>query len=404
LNLAQRPLWHVSVLKAALLSPTACWLSKCALVLGIGYLFVPVDLIPDRIPVVGHFDEAGFLFGGIVLARIFVPSEFLDRSGQPPRTWLPHLPRGAMPNFFLVGAPQMGTTSLFAALGRHPGVFCCPVKEPNYFSFDLTRRDDALERAQRDGLLIDGPLARILEPPRVGLTTDYQVYLDLFAGWSGQKAIGEASTSYLSSAVAAREIASVAPEARIIIVLRDPVQRSHSDYLTQVEFGHDPGSFRQVVDAEVERIRNGDVVGRGIVASSLYAPQIARYLDHFPRQQILFLLFEDLLADPRRTLELVFEHIGVDPTPARDIELGWENRSGMRRWARRNQTLRGPGPRSTLFRMLPRAVRHGLRPLFHVSNPPLPARPSVPAALEALFRADIARTSRLIGRDLSRWG
>lgn len=227
-RLYRQAVGHFVVLRAALFSPRACWISKCALIIGISYLFVPIDLIPDRIPIFGHFDEAGFLLGGFVLARVLVPTTFLEEQlGLPPR----HLLRG--PNFFIVGAPKAGTTSLFEALAQHEDVFCCPVKEPNYFTIDLAAQEKSTGTADRERPLIRGRPTSLLEPPRVGLTTDYRAYLDLFHGWKGQRAIGEASTDYLSSVFAARQIAAIAPEARIIIILRDPVARSYADYLMQ---------------------------------------------------------------------------------------------------------------------------------------------------------------------------
>jgi hypothetical protein len=399
-RLYQQALGHLVVLRAALLSPKACWISKCALILGIAYLFVPIDLIPASTygPIVGHFDEASFLLGGFVLARVLVPTTFLEeRLGLKLRQLL----RG--PNFFIVGAPKAGTTSLFEALAHHEDVFCCPVKEPSYFALDLAVQQEPAGIAGRERPLIRGRPTSLLEPPRVGLTTDYDAYLDLFHDWKGQRAIGEASTDYLSSVVAARQIATAAPEARIIIILRDPVARSYADYLMQKQIGHDPGSFEQAVAAELKRLSKGAGEVRGIVASSLYAPQIRRYLEHFPRQQILFLLFDELIAEPQRTLEIVFRHLSVDPAVAATITLGRENQSRVPRFDRLNRVLLASGRKSTLLRAVPRPIRHRLRPLYYVRGRPPPLSPTVADSLRALFHDDILETAALTGRDLSRW-
>ncbi len=399
-RLYQQAVSHLVVLRAALLSPSACWISKCALIVGISYLFVPIDLIPARTygPIVGHFDEAGFLLGGFVMARVLVPTIFLEELlGLNLRQLL------RAPNFFIVGAPKAGTTSLFNALAHHEDVFCCPIKEPNYFGLDLAAQQESAGVAGRERPLIRGRTTSLLEPPRVGLTTDYGAYLDLFHDWKGQRAIGEASTDYLSSAVAAQQIAAVAPEARIIIILREPVARSYADYLMQKQIGHDLGSFEQAVAAELKRLSKGAGETRGIVTSSLYAPQIRRYLEHFPRRQILFLLFDELIAEPERTLEIVFRHLSVDPAVAAKISLGWENQSRMPRFDRLNRMLLDSGLKSTLLRAVPRPVRHRLRPLYYIRGRPPSLSPIAADPLRALFRGDIVETAALIGRDLSHW-
>lgn len=298
----------------------------------------------------------------------------------------------AIPNFFIVGAAKCGTTSLFAALAKHPDVFCCPVKEPNYFAFDLTSQTETVTKARREGAIIEGATARFIEPPRVGMTLDYEVYLDLFRSWRGERAIGEASTSYLTSGIAARELARLVPQARIIIVLRDPIPRIYSDYLMQVQTGRRVGSFREVIMGAPET-----------VIGSLYAPNIRRYLAHFPREQLLFLLFEELIAEPQRTLATVFRHIGVDPGAADDVELGWENKSRQPRFAGLNRMFFGTGLKSTVLRAVPRPIRHRLRPLYYSRHEPPPLSAEDRGLLLTLLGDDIAETATLIRRDLSHW-
>ncbi len=158
-----------------------------------------------------------------------------------------------MPNFFIVGAARCGTTSLFEAIAQHPDIFCCPVKEPNYFAFDFVRRPEVLANARRQGCLIDKHFDFTLAPPRVAFTIDESAYHDLFRGWKGQSAIGEASTTYLPSRIAPREIAAFQPDARIIVLLRNPIARTLSDYRMHVQNGHDTGSFSQFIAEEQKR-------------------------------------------------------------------------------------------------------------------------------------------------------
>ncbi len=306
-------------------------------------------------------------------------------------------------NFFIVGAARCGTTSLFQALSRHRDIYCCPVKEPNYFAFDITAQRATLEEARRQGVLIDRPLATILAPPRVAITTDYDAYLRLFASWNGEKAVGEASTSYLPSEVAALEIARRFPAARIIIVLRDPLARAHSEYLMHRQLGRAIGPFREAIRPELEDIERGFPGARGMVFCSLYARQVRRYLEQFPREQILFLLFEEMISNPRLVLERVFLHLGVDPEPSRHVRLNWENKSRQSRFPSLDRFLLRTGNRTRLLRAFPRPVRRRMRALFYAAREPAPADIDEQDILLKLFRDDIKATSALINRDLSQW-
>jgi hypothetical protein len=167
----------------------ACFSAQAALLIGIAYQFAPIDLIPNRIPVVGHADEFAFLLSGFLLARRLAP----------PLRRACNRVRAIVPTFFIVGAARCGTTSLFDALGEHPDVFCCPVKEPNHFATELRERPWVIESARRRGVLIEPGSAALTVRPRVAITPDYDMYLRLFEDWEGQSAVGEASTAYLMS-------------------------------------------------------------------------------------------------------------------------------------------------------------------------------------------------------------
>ncbi len=309
----------------------------------------------------------------------------------------------AVPNFFIVGAARCGTTSLFEALSHHADIYCCPVKEPNYFAFDLTAERGTIEDARRQGVLINRPLRTVLAPPRVAVTTDYCAYLHLFSQRSGEKAIGEASTSYLPSRVAAKEIAARFPAARIVIVLRDPVARAHSEYLMHRQLGRAIGTFREAVRPELDELARGATGVRGMVLSGFYSPQVRRYLAHFRREQILFLLFDDLVRAPRRALERVLCHLGVDPLPAREIPIGWENRSRVPRFAGLNRLAERTGKRTSLLRIIPRPIRRGMRSLFYAPLTPLAVEEDDRRTLLDIFRDDITATARLTSLDLSHW-
>jgi hypothetical protein len=325
-----------------------------------------------------------------VISKLYENSLFLKRIWSP-HDAVPPLKAGladarAMPNFFIVGAARCGTTSLFDALGQHPDVFCCPVKEPNFFATELAERPHVVESARRRGVLLAPGMASLAVLPRVAITLDYDTYLSLFSGWAGQRAVGEASTAYLMSPRAAAEIARRRPDGRIIVVLRHPVERARSEAQMHAQLGREEGG------------------GPDVIAASLYAPQVRRFLEAFPREQILFLRFENMLAEPAATLKRVFRHIGVDPEAAAGITLRHENKSRQVRFEGFNRMLFRSGLRGVLAHILPASLRRAIARRYYKTAPASPdAGTADPAISLALFRADIEETGRLIGEDLSAW-
>ena len=115
------------------------------------------------------------------------------------------------PNFYIVGAPKAGTTSMYEYLKNVPGIYMSAIKEPNYFSINTVPDNHP-----------------VLKPIR-----DKMKYLSLFDDVTNEKIIGEASPDYLPDPDAPHLIHQVAPHAHIVIILRDPVERAFSDYLRE---------------------------------------------------------------------------------------------------------------------------------------------------------------------------
>ena len=374
--------------------------SQAALVIGFSYLFVPIDLIPDRTPFVGHLDEIGILVIGFVAAHMLLPSSEKSKRStaiRPARDTRRASAR-VVPSFFMVGAPRCGTTSLFSALGHHPDVFCCPVKEPNHFATDRNARPAVIASALRRGALLTAGSPGMEVLPRVATTPDFDIYLQLFDGWAGEHAVGEASTSYLLSETAAEEIARRRPDAKIIVVLRQPVDRARSEYMMHAQLGRKIGST-DPHGAAIGGYNDQDAISlSAIIAASLYAPQIERYLRVFDRSQVLFLRFEDLAGAPAETLRTVFVHLGVDPGQGAGLSLSQQNQSRAVRFPLLNQVLFKSGLRDVILHALPASLRRRLARRYYA--PKAAVLPEIPLDV---FRADIAATALLTGLDLSGW-
>ncbi len=375
--------------------------SQVALTIGVAYLFVPIDLIPDRTPVIGHVDELAFLVVGFVAAHKLVPPRKAIRQVGKVDSLAPKPASSVrvVPNFFIVGAPRCGTTSLFDTMSRHPDVFCCPVKEPNHFAIDRNTNPHVIASAVRRGVLLTEGAAGMAVLPRVATTPDYETYLSLFNGWTGQHAVGEASTFYLMSEVAPAEIARRRPDARIIVVLRQPVERAQSEYLMHAQLGRTMGSLDSI-DAVLPNPADGEgaIKSRTIIETSLYAPQIERYLHAFAREQMLFLRFEDVVHNPSDVLRRVYQHIGVDPDFSVETNLSHQNQTRSVRFPALNRLLFRSGLRDVILHGLPSPVRKLLAKRYYGTG--ARTRPTLPLDL---FRTDIAKTERLTGLDLSAW-
>jgi hypothetical protein len=205
------------------------------------------------------------------------------------------------PDFFIVGHPKSGTTALSLMLMRHPQMLM-PVKEPRFFSPDLRSRFRLpASRARADTL--DG-------------------YLSIFAGASPEQRIGDASTAYLKSAVAASRIAAVKPDARIIAVLREPASFLRSFHLQLLHnYVESEKDFQRAIELEGAR-RSGKHIPRLSQSPQtlLYSDHV-RYVEHlrryyavFPPEQVMVLIYDDFRKDNAATVRKVLRFLDVDDT------------------------------------------------------------------------------------------
>jgi len=182
---------------------------------------------------------------------------------------------GTMPNFLVIGAMKAGTTSLYHYLREHPDVFMASIKETDFFASG-------------------GNWHR-------GLGW----YRKQFEGSDGATAVGEASTAYTKHPVVAgvpERIAATIPSCRLIYVLREPVERIRSHYQHRVAVGTERAPLAEAVFTEPVYL-----------TCSRYAAQVERYLECFPREQLLLITSEELRSSRRETMHTVFAFLGVDP-------------------------------------------------------------------------------------------
>lgn len=219
------------------------------------------------------------------------------------------------PNFFLIGAVKSGSTSLYYYLNEHPDIYMSPIKEPHYFSH--TDMDFSEFRPKIKERISFFDQRKYLQSSMKKLVhraylTSWVDYVQLFKNVKNETAIGEASTSYLWSASAAKEIKDKIPEAKIIFILRNPIERTFSHYLMDLKNGLTSRDFLQALteDNLVETPTWGK--NSMYLETGMYAKQVKRYMELFPETQYKFILFDDFVSQPMSVIKEVYRFLGVD--------------------------------------------------------------------------------------------
>jgi hypothetical protein len=203
----------------------------------------------------------------------------------------------ALPDFFIAGVPKAGTTALHSALARHPDLYLSSVKEPKFFLTDGPPPADG------------GPGDAKTYREHVWRRTDYEALFDSAPAGVPK---GESTPFYLYSRDAQRRIKALIPGARLIIVLRDPVERAHSNWAHMWSAGLDPcGDFIEACEREPARISAGWADFWRYTALGKYGEQLQHLYELFPREQVLVFRYRELIEDPVRTLDAVCAFLGV---------------------------------------------------------------------------------------------
>lgn len=292
------------------------------------------------------------------------------------------------PDFFIVGAFKSGTTALYEYLRQHPDVFLPFLKEPHFFGEDLTHHYGRMNLDE---------------------------YLALFRGARQGQQVGEASTWYLYSTSAAREIAEFTPDAKIIVLLRNPIDVMYAQH-SQLRFRADETltDFDRALEAESARRRGVGLPPPPVRPETLFyrrsvhfADQLERYFDVFGRERVHVALFDDLVADTPAVYHGVVEFLGIDST-FRPNFIAYNENKRVRYGAIQRLIYNPPG-------LLLGAIHHVRRyPLAHrlrdtvmrMNSRPQKRQSMVPALraqLVAEFAPEIDRLSRMLDRDLSAW-
>lgn len=294
-----------------------------------------------------------------------------------------------LPNFLVVGAAKCGTTSVHHYLRQHPEIFVPERKELHYFAYP------EMERNSR------GPGDAKILPLACGTREAYEA---CFAS-AATTAVGEVCPSYFYYLEAARRIQAELDSARIIVLLRCPVQKAFSQYMHLVRANRETMAFPEALLAEPERIaRRWSAMWR-YAEGSLYADRLERYLRTFGPERVKVLLFQDFVRDPTAVLQEMFEFVGVDPT-FRVRPLAARNPGGRPRSRVLADLVVKPNPVvAAARRLLPPRVTDRVKAVLMRINTGKKGtmEPEAAEFLTRFFRRDVARVERLLGRSLETW-
>ena len=287
------------------------------------------------------------------------------------------------PNFFIIGAPKCGTTSIAAWLSAHPSIFMATPKEPHYFSSDI---------------------------PVCAAIRDASAYEQLFQAATHQHiAVGEASTTYLRSRVAVSSILQCTPEAKFVVCLRNPVEMVASAHMQLVKGGRESEYSLSRAWALQHARRQGKSLPVGEHAEAFqYGPlcllgeQLERVYQFVEPCRVHVLFLEDVKVNASREYRKLLNFLGVHDDGRTSFPP-----MNPREAPRIRSLVRAIRFLSLVKHNLGLHAKTGLGDMFHRANrrsdPPSVSDPALNRELRAYFAADIKKLSALTSRDLTNW-
>lgn len=303
------------------------------------------------------------------------------------------------PNLFIVGQPKSGTTALHQFLGQHPEIYMSSIKEPHFFCADFHLESDRAYGKQR--------------------FYDFRsesAYLQLFSKAKNVKIVGESSTNYLYSQVAAEKIYNFNPDAKIIIVLREPAQFLYSLHSHYVKFTEEnEPDFLTALALETKRQQEEALSPRVTSPSYLYYSQrvqyyqqLKRYRDRFKPEQIKVIIFEEFKSANERIFSEILEFLGVESnfTP----EYAAINVNKEVKFKAINNLINNPVAKSISKNLLSQEFNDFVRDniveklLWHQA-PKATMPEEIKLQLKQQYQPEVAKISDLLQLDLlSKWG
>lgn len=291
-------------------------------------------------------------------------------------------------DFFVIGVARGGTTSLYNYLQQHPEVFLPAVKECNYFS-EVESLDKEVYLNPEKG-----------KEYHMKIIQSEAVYNNLFVEASAFQKKGEVSPSYLWDTTTAKRIYDYNKDAKLIVTLRNPIERAYSHYLMHYHTGYDKaGSFEESLNSERKRIWGG---GNMYLEMGLYSSQLKAYFDLFDRDQIKVIITEEWTQDTPKYMDEIFRFLEVSSFDG-DLTKEAFNVSKQVKNKGLLDVLRSEKIKKSLNKILPEKAREKIKEqLFYKEASKQEIDPQTYTRLKDYFQEDIKQTEELLGIELSK--
>ena len=291
------------------------------------------------------------------------------------------------PNFIIIGAMKAATTSLYTYLKQHPDVFMTSIKEPKFFN---NFNKDSKFEIQGKGLV------------KIKTLEQYQ---NLFQEAKNEVAIGEASPSYIFDENCHILIKKILPKAKIIAILRQPVDRAYSNFLHAKRADQEEESDFEKAFTEKNKILNDGIKKHYYLEKGFYYKQLKRYYDIFPTKNIKIILFEDLIKNPKKITCEVFKFLNVDssftPNTSKKANVSGVPK-GILGWIvmklRKNNLM----PNIEFSKIFPEFIVNLMLNIIY-SKPKKISNKLIKKLTEQYYIEDIRKLEKLINRNLSTW-
>ena len=281
-------------------------------------------------------------------------------------------------DFFIVGAPKAGTTSLYKYLNQHQDVVMSSVKEPNYFSKEELESQDLYYASKN--------------------ITDEKDYHSLFQANGEKKKLGEASVSYLFYPKVSKRIFTYNKDAKIIIILRNPVDRAYSHYKMDFRLGFVKRDFEDLV---LNNNQEGSLFYQQYIDLGLYHLQVKSYIDEFGSTNVCVMFYEDLKKDRATFVNNIFSFLNLKSDSNIIFNLKYNKSklpsNNFMRYLYSISLVR----KTASFLFNERLINFINKNFFRESNQEIESK--VRHKLNQVFLNDIFMLEKLLNKDLSSW-
>ena len=281
------------------------------------------------------------------------------------------------PNFFIVGGSKCGTTNISYYLNEHPQVFVSELNEPYYFC-----RFDVPEDFERSSMI-----------------KDEVKYLKLFENAKNHKAVGEATSAYLHCPHAASEIKKSFPDSKIIISLRNPIEKAHSSYFSYKFMHPDNRSFIDMINWQEQERHGKEFFIYNFIEGGFFSKHIKRYQNEFRSDNIKIIIFENYIKNESEHIKSILKFLDIDES----INLT-EQPKGSYRVPKNKITgylLGSPLFRKVATKLIPTVQRQKLGDKFFLRQTKKPSMlPSERKLLKEIYETEVRNLEELLGSKL----